>query len=97
MALYYKWLGRFTVAHIDESKKEMYVQDAKSGAARPFNIVQEKNYFMPEVIAHNLTRDIGEKLLRFRSYVADDEGTYLTEVTGAEDPRAQSPEMCETK
>lgn len=64
-----EWLGPFTVLATDESKKLVYVQDAKIGAARPFNAVQVKRYLTPETtsvnLAHSFMMDLGGALSKF--------------------------------
>ncbi len=78
-------------------KKLVYVQDAKVGAARPFNIAQVKRCFIPTDVAQALFVDMHNGL----SFSASDEEeeiiVHLTEIIDPNDPRASSKQMSQAK
>ena len=95
-----EWLGPFTVLCTDESRKLVYVQDAKIGAARRFKAVQVKRYLTSETtsvnLAHFFMMDLGGALGRFGTTSVEAQtttGVHLTEIITRGDPRAYSPEM----
>lgn len=45
-------LGLFTVEAIDETKKIVYAQDERIGAANPFNVALVKHYYELEALAN---------------------------------------------
>ena len=90
-----EWIGPFEVIGADESKKLVYVQDSKIGAARPFNIAQVKRYLPPETLANHVIDEIADRLTYFAS--PPDDEVHLTEIISSGDPRASSSEMSEAK
>ncbi len=50
---------------MNADKKLVYVQDAKVGAARPFNIAQIRRYFIPTSVVQALFADIHNGLAFF--------------------------------
>lgn len=82
---------------MDQSKKQVYEQDTKTGTARSFNMAQVKKYLAHELVAHYPTRDISKRLQWFGSPVAETENTCLTEVTAATNLRAQWCDTCEAR
>ena len=102
-----EWLGPFTVMSTDEVRKLVYVQDAKIGAARPFNVVQVKRYLsddsceeIPVNLAHSFMMELGEALNKFGTTSAEPETpceVLLTETITPRDPRSYSPEMTAAK
>ena len=91
-----EWLGPFEVLASDEEKKLVYVKDVKTGAARPFNVSQVKRYLTPDMVAHCIMSELGEKLHRFGTSGKDWQ-VYLTEKLNPNDPRSDSLEMEEAK
>ena len=51
------WLGPFVVLGTDASKKIVYIQNVKVGAARPF-IARVKRYIVPVDVAHSFFTDL---------------------------------------
>lgn len=83
-----EWLGPFTVDAIDDTKKIVYFQDERIGAAKPFNLAQLKRYYEPEVLSTAFFTDLRTSLRSF-STPTDDEG-YLNAIIDKNDPRAIS-------
>ena len=102
-----EWLGPFTVMSNDELRKLVYIQDAKIGAVRPFNVVQVKRYLsadyceeIPVNLAHSFMMELGEALEKFGTASAELEtpcDVLLTEIITPGDPRSYSPEMTAAK
>lgn len=92
-----EWIGPFTVLAADETKKIVFVQDVRIGAARPFNIAQVKHYNTPETIANSFFAALVKGISWYSSPNADAEDIYLTEVLDREDPREHSKQMDEAK
>ena len=64
-------LSPFTVLATDETKKIVFVQDVRIGAARPFNIAQVKHYNTPETLANSFFAALGNGLSWYLSPNAD--------------------------
>ena len=102
-----EWLGPFTVMSTDELGKLVYIQDAKIGTARPFNVIQVKRYFsadsceeIPVNLAHYFVMELGEALNKFGTTSAEHEtpcDVLLTEIITLGDPRSYSSEMTAAK
>ena len=90
-----EWIGPLTVVAVDFEQKQVFVQDVKIGAARPFNIAQVKRYLTPETLAHSFIVGIGCHLLsRDLNGVFD---SFATEILREDDPRTKTKEMAEAK
>ena len=61
-----EWIGPFSVLVADETKKIVFVQDFRMGAARPFNIELVKHYYNPETWANSFFADLQRRLSFFR-------------------------------
>lgn len=90
-----EWLGPFTVDGIDVSKKIVYVQDERIGAAKPFGIAEFNRYYEPATLASTL---FSERRSAFHTLsTSKDDEDYLTEIIDGNDPRASLKEMNEAK
>ena len=92
-----EWIGPFTVLCMDASKKLVYIQDVKVGAARPFNVAHVKRYIVPMDVAHSFFADLHHGLSHFASPDDDDDCIHLTEAIHSKDPRATSRDMPQAK
>lgn len=90
------WLGAFEVTGVDYEKKLVFIRDTPVGPSRPFNVVQVKHYFSPELTAHNFVTDIAPSLHQVSS-IHDDVDILATEVLDPADDRAMSSEMSDAK
>lgn len=55
-----EWIGPFTVLAADETKKIIFVQDFRMGAARPFNMAQVTHHNTPETLANSFFTALGK-------------------------------------
>ena len=78
---------------MDTSKKLVYIQDFKVGAARPFNVAQVKRYIVPMDVAHSFFAELHHGLSQFASPDDEDDCVHLTEVIHSKDLRATSRDM----
>lgn len=75
-----EWLGSFKAMDVDESKKLVYVQDVKTGSARPFNIAQVKHYFQPENLSHCFISSVRKRFKKVGTKYTEEEDMHLTEI-----------------
>lgn len=73
-----EWLGPFTVLAGHETKRLVFIQDIRVGAARPCNVAQLKLYHAPETLAHSFFTQFGQGLNFFSS--PNDHEVHLTEI-----------------
>ena len=92
-----EWPGPFTVLGMDASKKHVYIQDVKVGAAHPLNVAQVKRYIVPMDLAHSFFVVLHRGLSHFSSPGDDDDCVHLTEVIHPNDPRATSSDLSQAK
>ncbi len=81
---------------MNADKQLVYVQDAKVGAARPFNIAQVRLYIIPVDVAQSLFANIHNGLAFFASD-GEENSVHLTKKIDPKDPRATSKEMSQGK
>ena len=90
-----EWLGPLKVDGVNYAKKLVYVRDVDIGPPRPFNVVQVKPYYSPELLAHSFLCDLDKAFERFKT--PTDDMIFLTEVLDPNDQRATCPQMDKAK
>ena len=89
-----EWLGPFVIEGMDN--KIAYIRDEVNSPARPFNIVQVKPYYQPDIMANEFISNIN-RVLSYHCSPADEDTIFMTEILTDADPRAHSKEMNDAK
>lgn len=91
-----EWLGPFEIEGMDERAKIAYIRDDVNSPARPFNIVQIKPYYSPDILAGDFISDVNN-FFSYHCSPANEEDIFMTEIISNDDPRAQCEEMNDAK
>ena len=66
-----EWLGPFKVDGVNYAKKLVYVRDVDIGPPSPFNGVQVKHYYSPELLAHYFLCDLDKAFEQLKTPTDD--------------------------